>query len=142
LRDRGFDPSRVLVPTGGGPDSDLSARIARDLRREYGSAVTLLYVLGDDETVGEAEAFLEDWAADHDLADAERTVASGDVADAIEAEARDRTMVLLGATERGLLTRLVGGGSPVPDVVEDADCSVLLAEKARERSLRDRLFGR
>jgi hypothetical protein len=27
------------------------------------------------------------------------------------------------------------------DVVDDVDCSVLLAERARKRSIRERLFG-
>ena len=49
-------------------------------------------------------------------------------------------MLVLGATERGLLQRLVGR-SVVMDVVEDVDCSVILAEKRHERSLRERLFG-
>ncbi|MFC7046528.1 amino acid permease [Halobacteriaceae archaeon GCM10025711] len=140
FKDRGFDPSRVLVPTAGGPDSDLSAEIARVLRAEYGSEVTLLHVARDDREA--AESFLEEWAADHELADANLVVDTGDdVEAAIEREAEDSTLVIIGATERGLLSRLLTG-TLVMDVVDDVDCSVLLAERTRKRSLFQRLFGR
>jgi amino acid transporter/nucleotide-binding universal stress UspA family protein len=137
LKDRGFDPERLLVPTAGGPDSDLSAETARLLRAEYGSQLTLLHVA---ETVEEGEAFLTEWAEAHDLSDAALRVETGDVETAIERAAADSSMVLIGATERGLLSRLVRG-SLVLDVVDDVDCSVLLAERARERSLTERLLG-
>jgi amino acid transporter/nucleotide-binding universal stress UspA family protein len=140
LKDRGFDPDHLLVPTAGGPDSDLSAAVARDLRAEYGSTVELLYVRGDDESRDDAGEFLADWAVDHDLKDAEFTIEDGDVEEAIERRARDATMLLVGATERGLISRLMGG-TLVMDVVDDVDCSVLLAEKKRTRSLKERLFG-
>ena len=140
LKDRGFDPDHLLVPTAGGPDSDLSAAVARDLRAEYGSTVELLYVRGDDENRDDAGEFLADWAADHDLKDAEFTIEDGDVEEAIERRARDATMLLVGATERGLISRLVGG-TLVMDVVDDVDCSVLLAEKRRRRTLKERLLG-
>jgi amino acid transporter len=137
LKDRGFDPDRVLVPTAGGPDSELSAAVANHLRAEFGSEVTLLHVAEDRES---GEAFLTEWADEHGLGDAELRIETGDVEAAIEAAARDATTVIFGATERGLLRRLVSG-SLVMDVVDDVDCSVLLAERARKRSLRERLFG-
>jgi amino acid transporter len=137
LKGRGFDPERVLVPTAGGPDSDLSAMVANYLRAEFDSEVTLLHV-AEDRAAG--EAFLEEWAAEHDLADVELRVETGDVETAIERAAEDATTVIFGATERGLLRRLVSG-SLVMDVVDDVECSVLLAERARKRSLRERLFG-
>jgi amino acid transporter/nucleotide-binding universal stress UspA family protein len=139
MRDRGFDPSRILVPTAGGPDSDLSASVARLLEAEYDSEVTLLHVADEGEE-DSARAFLEEWAADHDLADARFRVETGDVETAIERAAADCSMLVVGATERGLLQRLVGG-SLVLDVVDDVDCSVIMAEKRRRRSLVDRLFG-
>jgi hypothetical protein len=49
--------------------------------------------------------------------------------------------VIIGAIERGLLSRLLTGPL-VFDVISDLQCSVLLAERARDRSIVERLFGR
>jgi len=54
------------------------------------------------------EAFLEDWVAEHDFDDAELVVRSGDVEATIAEEAADATLLVMGATERGLLERLFG----------------------------------
>ncbi|WP_135828077.1 amino acid permease [Halorussus halobius] len=141
LKDRGFDPARILVPTAGGPDSDLSVEVARTLRSATGSEIHLLHVVDDESEREAGERFLAEWAAEHGFGDAVLTVDdSGDVEDAIAREAADKTLVVIGATERGLLSRLVSR-SLVFDVVDDIDSSVLLAERPSDRSLRERLFG-
>jgi len=141
FKDRGYDPGRLLVPTAGGPDSVLAAALAAALAAEHGSTVELLHVPRADESHEEGRAFLEEWAADNGLADADLRVEDGDAETVIERRARDATLLLIGATEKGLLRRLVRG-SLVVDVVDDVGCSVVLAERAHDRGLVRRLLGR
>lgn len=142
FKDRGFDPSRILLPTAGGPDSDLSAEVAKAMRDVHGSEVSVLHVVDEDTERASATAFIGDWADDHGLGDANLIVATdGDIEGAIEREAEDHSLILMGATGRGLLSRLLSD-SLVFDVVDEVDCSVMLSERPSPRSLRERLFGR
>lgn len=50
VNDRGLDPSRILLPTTGGPDSSLSAEVARALQSHANAEITLLHVVDDPIT--------------------------------------------------------------------------------------------
>ena len=142
FKDRGFDPSRILLPTAGGPDSDLSAEAAKAFRDVHGSEISLLHVVDEATDRGKAMSFLGEWATDHGLGDANLIVETeGDIEGSIKKAADDYSLVLIGATGRGLLSRLLGD-SLVFDVIDEIDQSVLLSERPAKPSIRERLFGR
>ncbi|MEZ3166498.1 formate/nitrite transporter family protein [Halorubrum ejinorense] len=141
LNEHELDTSRILIPTSGGPDSALSAEVAKVLAETAGAEVSLLHVVDGAEDRSRGEAFLAAWAEKHGLSDAELVVDDGgDVEAGIARAAADKTLVIIGATEKGLLSRLVSNSLHL-DVINDVDASVLLTERPSSRSLRERLFG-
>ena len=140
LNDRGFDPSRVLLPTAGGYSSGLSAEVARALRDILGADVSVLYV-AEDGDIEAGREFITEWALEHRLTDADMLVESGDIEAAIERNATDHSLVVIGATGQGLLARAIGG-SLTFSILENLDISVLVAERPSDRSILERLFGR
>ncbi|MFW5965195.1 MAG: amino acid permease [Halodesulfurarchaeum sp.] len=134
------DPSDVLVPTRGGPSSELSADVARAARDLRATSVTLLNVTekGEQET---GEAFLAEWASEVGLEDATRRVETGEPIDVIKSIAPEYSLIVVGASERGLLSRIIRG-TPATEILETLDVPVVLAERPSKRSIFERLFGR
>ncbi|UWG48700.1 Formate/nitrite family of transporter [Halanaeroarchaeum sp. HSR-CO] len=142
LDEENFAAERVLLPVVDNQHAELNASVARALRDELQSEVTLLHVVDNPERRERGEQFLGNWSVDNELEEATRIVDdTGDVETAIEREAADHSLVLIGATERGLLSRLVSDSLHY-DVITEVDRPVVLAERPTKRSLRKRLFGR
>ena len=141
LRDHGFDPTTIVIPVDDDHNSALCTAAARQFQQTFDSDVTLLHVVDGEGKRDSAERFLTDWADEHELDEPTLLVdTAGDVESAIETAANAHTMLLIGATERGLLSRLVRR-SLIFDVIETVECSVVLVEGKHDRSLRERLFG-
>lgn len=81
FQDHGFDPAWALLPTAGGPDSDLSAETAATLHGEFDAELTLLHVTDEDEPAG--VDLLADWGEEDGLSDAKFPVETRDVETAI-----------------------------------------------------------
>ena len=98
--------SDVLVPTAGGPSSDLSAEVTRALQDTIGVDGSLLHVVeSGKEDVG--HSFLSEWAEGHQLENPELRIESGDVESVIVKLGPEYSLVIIGATERGLLSRII-----------------------------------
>ncbi len=141
LEDRGFDPERVLLPVIDNPHAALNAQIARALREVHDASITLLSVVPPGKDPERVEENLRNWAIDHGLEDEAQVVETGSVESAIERGATDHTMILVGATEQGLLSRTVSGTLHY-DIISETGRTVLMAERPTERSLLERLFKR
>ncbi|PHQ43377.1 cationic amino acid transporter [Halorubrum sp. C191] len=134
-----LDAGEVLVSTAGGPSSDLSAEVALALRDVSGAEVSLLHVVDEGEAASGRE-FLTDWADGHGLGDVDLRVETADIGATIERIGEGYDLVVVGATERGLLSRVVRG-SLASAAIQRLDTSVLLAERPSSRSLQERLIG-
>ncbi|MFW5965556.1 MAG: formate/nitrite transporter family protein [Halodesulfurarchaeum sp.] len=134
IEDNGFDPERVLLRVLENPHTDLNATVARALRSIYDASITLLTVVEDEEERKRAETELENWAIDHDLDGESFLIETGSIEEAIGRGTAEHTMVLVGASEEGLLDRLVSDTLYL-DSISDSDRTIVLAERASERTL-------
>ncbi len=113
-----FDPDwrdvrRILISTAGGPHAILAAEIARDLAKQNGASVTLLYVGRREEDRKIAErAFKETVKPLEGLDVEQKFVVDSRIAERIAKEAEGYDVVLIGATSRPFLKNFLLGLFP------------------------------
>ncbi|HIC94439.1 MAG TPA: universal stress protein, partial [Anaerolineae bacterium] len=104
---------RILVPTAGGPNAALAAKIALALAEAHQGTVTMLHVRrpGGDRKAGE-QAIARTLANLSTERPIERKVVVGDVVGEVAKQAEDHDLVLIGATEETLFRRIIFGDIP------------------------------
>jgi nucleotide-binding universal stress UspA family protein len=122
----------VLLPVAGGPHARPAAAVAKAIAVRNSARVLLLTVVPSDEENDEAATYLAEAREALEAVPGPEppvgTVVSetGDVTDAIVAEATDHDVVVMGATRQGSLRRRLVGSVP-RRVVDRTDRTVILA---------------
>ena len=109
--------SKILVPTAGGPHAPIAARLAMLLSEAYGSRVTALYVQLGRATPEQMEENRRRIAQtlnglEFSHPPEQKVVIADSVVEGIVEEAKGYDLVLLGASEEGLLDQFVFGSIP------------------------------
>ena len=140
FKERGFAPAeRILVPTGGGPHSILGIQIAYDLAQRWGSELEILRIARDDRCDPNdplLQRYCEQLAQDTDLQlqllniDVPvRILPSADVVKAVEEQASDRDLVVIGASNDWRQEEYLSGS--IPDKIANrVPCSALMVRSA------------
>jgi uncharacterized hydrophobic protein (TIGR00271 family) len=141
------DPSRVLVPTSGGPHAPAALRLAQELTARSGGRIRITNVITGEltpEAKSEAEAKIQaTQSAVSDLGEVETAVVPArTVQEGILAELEDVEVVLIGTTREGVLERSQFGGMPT-QIAKAASIPTIIARASEShRALRlQRIWG-
>jgi len=108
---------KILIPTAGGPNAALAARLAMLLSESYGSQVTALYVQSGQarsEQMDENRRRIAQTLADLEFSrpPEQKVIIADGVIDGIVKEATEYDLVLLGASEENPFDQFVFGNIP------------------------------
>lgn len=111
------EAKKILVPTSGGPNAPIAARLAWLLSEVFGSQVTALYVQQGRATPQRMEQnrlLISDTLEGLDFSQEpeQKVVVADSVVEGIVREAQDYDLVLLGASEEGLFDQFAFGSIP------------------------------
>lgn len=108
---------RIMVPTAGGPNAPIAARLAMMISEAYGAEVTALYVQMGRATPQQMEKNKQFIARtleglDFSKPPEKRVIVAESVVDGIVQAAEGYDLILLGASESGLFDQFVFGNIP------------------------------
>ena len=129
--DQSREINSILVPTAGGPNAPIGARLAATLSQIYGASVTGLYVqVGRatprrmDENHQTIEDTLEGLIFSQEPE--KKVIMADNVLDGILKEAEDYDMVIVGATEQGFFDQFAFGSIPLRIASQAPNTSVMV----------------
>tara|TARA_B100000674_G_scaffold497987_1_gene534034 strand:+ start:1359 stop:2639 length:1281 start_codon:yes stop_codon:yes gene_type:complete len=140
FKERDFAPAqRILVPTGGGPHSILGIQIAHDLAQQWGSELEILRIARDNRCNPQdpllhkyCEQLAQDTQLQLQLLNIDvpvRILPSADVVRAVEEQAKDRDLVVIGASNDWRQEEYLSGS--IPDKIANrVPCSALMVRSA------------
>ncbi|EMA47041.1 amino acid permease [Halococcus saccharolyticus] len=121
----------VLLPTAGGPHTELAAEIGRAVCRATGARAEVLSVTegsGVDESEAEERVTATADRLREAGVDVETTVVDGDVIERIVERSSEHDLTLVGSTRQGALQEFVFGAIP-EEVARKAEDTVLVAKR-------------
>lgn len=135
------DVESILLPTAGGPHTDLAAETAAAIARATGATVHAAYVIDPGATEAEheqgrallataTEAFEEGGAVETTLLEHDDVVA------ALVEESAEHDLTIIGATREGVLQRFLFG--TIPETVGERAANTVIMTK-RNLDVRSRL---
>jgi uncharacterized hydrophobic protein (TIGR00271 family) len=142
-----FHPTRILVPTSGGPHAPLATQLALLLAHQYDATVTAIYVADPEASDGEIEqgkqriqqtiAAMREQAAELRSMDGKgrpfvqipvegRIVRSPNVVSGIAEAGQEYDLVLMGASEESLIDQVLFGNIPEQVATESSTPVVIV----------------
>jgi len=123
---------RILLPTAGGPHAEFGAELIEPMVQDSGAQVTTCFVIpnsGDAAEVSRARKWMERTTRHARLGELEKTVVrSSNVVSGIVSEGRNHDLIVLGASNRKLISYLLFGEIPEA-VAEIAEPTVMLVRR-------------
>jgi amino acid transporter/nucleotide-binding universal stress UspA family protein len=127
---------KILVPTGGGPNSSLALELAVSQAREYSREngfqphITALYVArGADRRLTEAgHRILDKATASFDYPVEPKVISAPTILEGILREAEDYNLVVVGASEEGFFEQLLFGALPAR-VARECSKTVMIVKR-------------
>ena len=139
----GTSVESILVPTAGGPHSELAGEVAGAIARSEDAECTVVHVVDpneDEDGRADAEKILEETGAVIGTSSVDKKVLEGDdIAERVLQESENHDITVVGATRRSRLRQVVFGA--VPETIGRQAKNITIMTK-RQAEKRERPAGR
>src|SRR5699024_7767765 len=126
-------PESILLPSGGGPHAQLAAETAASIARVTGASIQLIRVIDpstSDDDRKDMKENLQQMADEFEAVDAKVSLVEGrNIVLSISKEAEKHDIVMIGATQEGLIQRFLFG--QLPSVISQRVSKTIIMAKRK-----------